>query len=554
MVFEGFSWLTISGLAGGAAAAAGALHLLRSRPLRHRVVTTLFWSEFRSATRPRTLWHRFSHVLTFLLLLGTCFAIIASLSRPVASPSPRAQRNVVLVVDAGLSMQTEAAGQTRRTQASQAAREVIDTLRDGDRLAIIAAEASPRVLARFEEPWAHSATALDSITPVAAPATPAAAIQLARSMVAGRENGEIFWITDENEPPGWDGTGVIRIPVGLATSNAAILSAVFVTDRLDPARGRLQVRVGWWGESAGNVPVYAGWANDSGELLNTTLRIPRGASSEIATPELAADGRTVYLQITETQGIPADNRLAYPLPNRPEIAIGVGPHVPAALQVALRATPARLVTPDSPDARIRVIDSTAGGPSGPAVVLVREGPLIPAGTPVTLDAATAEMSGRAVCGHGAAISPRPEESALQVLLRAGEHVAAALDVSDPAGPRLLLSDSLFSAGSRVPEDPAFAILIARVVQQLAGWTPDVHTLEPNRAAHDPTWELSDARPFVIAPGTRTASDTWSRDAGAGVPAVVHTRPRWFTPRALILLVACIGVAVQAVLHARGRIV
>jgi hypothetical protein len=574
MSFTGIPFLSSLLLFAAGAAALAALHMLRSHPQRLRVVTTLFWHEVRSAARPRTLWHRFRYLATFLLLATIIGLMAFSLSRPIWRLSATPARHVVIVLDAGMSMRAPGrAGTERRFElARRAAAQQVESLGPRDRLAIIVVDPLPRVVHAFDQPIAAARRELQPLQPANEPADTDAAIRLARSLLAGRRQPVVVWITDRTpttQPAasGFAGSTppLIPIRVGDGVANAAILSALFVPDQDDPTRGRVRVRVGWWGKSGERIGVRVEATRSSRVLFEDRLRIDPGDSADAVSDPVPANGQKIRATLTEPQGIEADNELEFRLPNRPPIVVAADESLPTALRLALAASPARLVKPNDPTAGVSAFISRAGRPTSgkPAVVLMDSGPPIERGSVVQVAAATPATDGldleRAVCDAGRAI-PRPDHpGGFAALLQAGEAVLAALDVSDPKAGRLLLSQALFGRGSTAPNHPAFAILLSRAVRQLGGWDPLPCSLPAGRAVVDPVWlyraSASTGPGLIVAPGDRDGSDlNRDTDSASARPQTGLATTAAYAISQLMLLLVLVLLLVETALHARGRVV
>jgi hypothetical protein len=136
-------------------------------------------------------------------------------------------------------------------------------------------------------------------------------------------------------------------------------------------------------------------------------------------------------------------------------------------------------------------------------------------------------------------------------------ILAAIDepMSGPA--RLRLGTALFGDRATVSDRPAFPILLSRAVRRLAGWAPPPFAVSAERAAVDPVWvcDVERARATLTAPGDRRASD--SHRTAPDTPAAGafgSTSVSMLTVSQLMLVLALILLVLEAVLHARGRIV
>ena len=85
MVFSGLSLGGTVALALACAGVLAILHVLRTRPREVRVITTLFWAHAAETARARSLWHRFRHPWTYVLLLAICALLALALGKPEPS-------------------------------------------------------------------------------------------------------------------------------------------------------------------------------------------------------------------------------------------------------------------------------------------------------------------------------------------------------------------------------------------------------------------------------------------------------------------------------------
>ena len=155
-------WL-FTGLAVLTAGVLALLHYLRVRPRRQRVITTLFWQQAADQTRARTLFRRFRHPRTYLLLLAASLLVLLALAAPVVNASHQAQR--VIVLEAGLSM---TANDQRYGNALNLVRAEACSLGE-ERVAVMTADPQPRLLKHFDESLVTLENRLARVTPAGTP-------------------------------------------------------------------------------------------------------------------------------------------------------------------------------------------------------------------------------------------------------------------------------------------------------------------------------------------------------------------------------------------------
>ena len=125
MTFPTLSPLAAYALLGGVAAAILLLHLLKPRPVRAVVASTLLWaSVLRRYSRHAARWRR---LLSLLLALAIGLSLALALTRPQLSALGLAGKRAVLVVDNSPSMAARTRdGRSRWTHAQESARSMLD--------------------------------------------------------------------------------------------------------------------------------------------------------------------------------------------------------------------------------------------------------------------------------------------------------------------------------------------------------------------------------------------------------------------------------------------
>lgn len=560
MVFAGIPGWAVGLLLAGCAAALVVLHLLRVRPRRVRVVTTLFWARAAQRTRARTLLRRFRHPLTCALLVASAALLVLALGRPQRPPDDARRQWLVLALDGGLSMAALHGDGTRWDAAVRAALRAAATLHPDDRVAVVVADPRPRLVHAFDQPAALLPHRLRACRPAAASADRAGALRLAQSLVAGRPQRRILLLTDRplatdhpDARPADDAVEVV--PVGAAAANAAILAALFEPDAADPLRGRLIVRAGCWGSAPRDLTLIVR-AGAPEPLLRAGQRIAPGATHDFRLADVPADGSTLELELMPDDDLPADNRLALRLPRRAPIRARLAPSTPPPLRVLFESDPAVLVVADDAAHDLDVLTGALPPElTRPAVIVVEGGPPVAAGAALEIDADSPLARGLAFDGRCAARGTAlPAVPPLEPLARtaAGQPLAAHGTLA--GRPVLLLAPALLSEDAAACRHPAFAALLLRAVRRVAGWEDEPLVWPAARAATDPLWPARRGHggPLVSVSGSRADSDlarTPPVEPPVGAPPG-RRRPAAFE---LLLAAALALLLVEAALHARGRI-
>ena len=149
-----------------------------------------------------------------LVLLALAFARPFLQGRgALITTTPSDAREVVLLVDRSYSM----AMGDRWPRAQAAAREVLDGLRDGDRVTLAFFDATAAPAAPAGSDAATVRTVLDAARPGVGVTRYAPALRLAQQVLgeSDRPRGEVVLVTDFQRA-GWDGAADVRLPMGTA--------------------------------------------------------------------------------------------------------------------------------------------------------------------------------------------------------------------------------------------------------------------------------------------------------------------------------------------------
>ena len=185
------------------------IHLWQRRRVIHVPFSTLRFLKIVAARTSRS-----AKLENLLLLLLRCliFAlIVAAAARPVASTQSTrlfggdVPRTIALVIDQSLSMAYRSGGETRLDRARRQAQAVIDDLKVGDQLVVVAATDRARML--VSEPTVDHAVArqaVEGVQQTEARTDFAAALREARKALEKAQRGvkQIFLFTD-NQASGW---------------------------------------------------------------------------------------------------------------------------------------------------------------------------------------------------------------------------------------------------------------------------------------------------------------------------------------------------------------
>jgi hypothetical protein len=526
MEFTAMSAWVFAGLAALTAGVLAALQYLRVRPRRTPVVTSLFWRQAVEQAKARTLFERFRHPRTYLLLLAASLLVLLALAAPVFHSRNHTHR--VIALEAGLAMTT---GDKRFENALALVRAEARSLGE-ERVAVIAADPQPRVLKHFDENLATMTARLARVKPADAPAIREDLLDAAESLLAGRQNAEVVLITAQ--PATINDDRIRVLAAGEIADNAFILSAVFAPDSADPTRGTFHCRVGCNGKQSSTLTV----TRDDRILSKQTIDIEPGGMKEFTVADLAADGAVLAVALDGNDAIGGDDRISYQLPDHRRIRVvpvagfEISPVLAAVLKSLAEisnneagAGPLIRIGPAGSDADVLIQSTAATGDWLP--LQTSDHPLV----------AGIEFED-AFCR-----APNEPFSTGIPLLLAGDFPLASLN---PEGKRLTISGALLDADSSVVRRTGYLVFWSTMFHHLAGWHDEPLTLSPTYGTRstDP-----DSDPLVMKAGFGNfdvAMDGVAATPNAGIARMPIWQ--WLLGAALVLML------VEAILNLRGKII
>ncbi len=390
------------------------LHLMRERRRRVQVPSLLLWQQLPKrpeAERRRRL------PLTLLLLLHllAALALALALAQPqwlaglLAPPS-----HLVLVIDTSTSMAAvDAGGQSRLDSARRQARAAISALGPEDTATVIAAGATPRLLAGNDPEGSFSLQqALDQLEPAGVGTDIVAAINLAQATLEPYPEGRVMVFSDAAMPTlAADLEGLVRTRaiewINPAT-NAPNQAVVALSSRT------------WGGSGAqASVQIFARIANYDAaavtrglqlyaddELLDEQQVTISGESDVDLSWTLPAGYANLRLVLANSDALPADDSAVLSLADTQNLNVLLVSAEPGALERALRAVSGlNLAMLDPADyessplanqANLVIFDETlpAAWPAG-AVLLINppEGNTRPADAPLSFGPLDSDVVG-----------------------------------------------------------------------------------------------------------------------------------------------------------------
>jgi len=169
-------------------------YILKIRHRRVPVATIMFWQQIYQQRRPRTLLQRLRHLLSLLmqlLLLALLVLALGELEWGHFQP-----RRYVLVLDNSASMNATDVSPSRLQRAKKDAERLVHSLRWFDEMAIISAGTDPKIYSGVTGHRRTLRAALRSIPSTDGPTEVAAAVALARRLLAEHPKGELHLFSD----------------------------------------------------------------------------------------------------------------------------------------------------------------------------------------------------------------------------------------------------------------------------------------------------------------------------------------------------------------------
>jgi hypothetical protein len=295
-----------------------ALHLLQPRRLRVVVSTTTLWQ---AALREREHAHGFRRLLRNLslaLLLAAAAALALALSGPQWPASAAAAGDAVLVLDVSASMKTRSGpGTTRFHQALAEAARLVDALPHDGRMLVMTSGRRAVLRTGFESDRDALRHALAGLRAGDEAGAPREALALALSLLRGRSEGRVYFLTDGAFDPDVDpGSPQVELRVvGGPARNVAITRFDFRQAVSGEDRFEVLMTVRNYTDAPAIAPASA--TLDGRLLFRRSLELaPRGEQTLV----LAFPGRALgqaVARIDVEDGLAADNQ-AFAAVNPPD--------------------------------------------------------------------------------------------------------------------------------------------------------------------------------------------------------------------------------------------
>lgn len=234
------------------------LYLLKMKRRDVRVPATFLWPTRTDEVRANSLFQRLKPSwLLFLQLLALALVVLA-LARPQTKQSGLIGETTVLILDSSASMSATDVKPSRFEEARRLAREAIQGARATDRIALIEAGPTPRVVFPLSSDPAKQLRALDAVEPTDAETNVGEALRLAGALVGTLDGARIVLLSD----------GVFEPVTNFSRGKAAV---VFRT--IGEGDDNLAVSAIGTSDGAAGRQLYAGVKNHSTKPNEGTLTL-----------------------------------------------------------------------------------------------------------------------------------------------------------------------------------------------------------------------------------------------------------------------------------------
>jgi hypothetical protein len=218
------------------------LYMLRLRRRERLVSSTFLWQQLVRDREANAPWQRLRRNLLLFLQLLILFALALALARPYLPVPSVAGGNVVVLIDGSASMLATDVTPTRFAAARAAVQGWIDDLGGDDRMTLIVAGRTPRLLVSASNDRRQLREALLAAHADAARADWPAALSLANGAALGFADARIVLVSDGGLPADLPPvtTDTVYVPVGAAAANLALAA---LATQATPEGPALLVRV-----------------------------------------------------------------------------------------------------------------------------------------------------------------------------------------------------------------------------------------------------------------------------------------------------------------------
>ncbi|MGB9737486.1 vWA domain-containing protein [Chloroflexus sp.] len=312
------------------------LHMVRSRRRRVVVPSLLLWQQI--PLRPSTRRRRLRLTLLLLLHLIAALLIGLALAQPqIVLPWFGPHRSIAIIIDTSTSMALAEGGTTRLERARQRAATVIEQMGWQDRVVLISAGPSARLI--DHDSAAERSRLLTALAGVRVEGTGSdvgGALTIAETLLLDQPGARVVWLTDGALPP--PNTMDLRLPLQIEVLGTSQPNRAVVT--LAAHRGSagvyLYARLANYGTQSFRGPVRL-LADD--QLTQTeTVSIQPNAAIEL-TWTLPGPAQQIQLEFAGNDGLPLDDTATVNVDSQRPARVTLVAQTASALVRVLQAMP-----------------------------------------------------------------------------------------------------------------------------------------------------------------------------------------------------------------------
>ncbi|HEY7742334.1 MAG TPA: VWA domain-containing protein [Burkholderiales bacterium] len=286
-----------------------ALYLLRPRRRRIVLSTTALWQAALKDREPRVGFRTLLRNLSLLLLLASALVLGLALAGPQWLSRASGGADMVLVLDVSASMKTRSGiGRTRFDLALAEASRLVDGLPRDGRMLVMTSGHKALLRTAFEADRDALHRALAQVRPGDETGRPREALALALSLLRGREQGRIYFLTDGAFDPDADpGSPQVEFRVvGAPARNVAITRFDFRQELA--AEDRFQVLLTVRNYTDAPVVVPASASLDEQVLFRRSLALAARAEETVVLPFTGRARGQAIGRIEVDDDLAADNQ------------------------------------------------------------------------------------------------------------------------------------------------------------------------------------------------------------------------------------------------------
>ena len=271
-----------------------ALYLLRRRSESFTVPSLLLWQRAMAEQQAMKPFQKLKKNILFFIQMALALLLALALMRPAVSGGVRGE--TVLIFDLSASMQARENGLSRLELAQRRADALVDGMREGDRVTVLAAGDRVEIKLSRSGDLSRVRSAIDSLQAGNGGADMDGAVSLAQAMARDIEGLNIVAFSDT-----YAASDIQAVRTGTPADNRALLSLSVGAD------GQAFVRVANYGRDA----AVTLECSADGELCDmAVLELAEGETGS-ALLRVPADSETVRVNIAETDALAADNTRWY---------------------------------------------------------------------------------------------------------------------------------------------------------------------------------------------------------------------------------------------------